>query len=81
MQKVSGFTSMKTGFKPNNAMTSVVAMYVKEGVITSSPAFKPKAISAICKASVPFAHGMTCFTSRYCSNSALKPVTSGPLMN
>jgi hypothetical protein len=37
-------------------------------LITSSPGFKSNPIIAICKASVPFAHGMTCFTSKYSSN-------------
>ena len=69
MQKVSLSTSTKIGLNPNKAITSVVAMYVNEGVITSSPGFKPKAIKAICKASVPFAHGITCFTPKYASNS------------
>ena len=58
IQKVSGFTSTKTGFKRNKATTSVVAIYVKDGVITSSPGCKSNAIIAICKASVPLAQGM-----------------------
>ena len=41
MQKVSSSTSTNTGFKPNKAITSVVAIYVNEGVITSSPGSKP----------------------------------------
>ena len=54
---------------------------VKVVVITSSPGFKPNAINAICKASVPFPHGITCFTCRYSSNSFWKAFTSGPLIN
>ena len=60
MQKVALSTSINTGLIPSNAATSTVAMYVKEGVITSSPASKPNAIMAICNASVPLAHGITC---------------------
>ena len=59
IQNVTGSTSTKTGFNFNKATTSVVAIYVKEGVITSSPGSNPKAIIAICKASVPLAQGIT----------------------
>ena len=62
--KVSKSTSIKTGFKLSNAITSTVAAKVKFEVITSSPGFKPKDIIAICKASVPLAQGITCFTLR-----------------
>ena len=60
-------TSTKTGVSCNNAITSTVAANVKSAVITSSPGFKSNAIIAICKASVPLAQGITCFTSRYSS--------------
>ena len=63
-------TSTKTGVNCNKAITSTVAAKVKSAVITSSPGCKPKPIMAICKASVPLAHGMTCFTPKYFSKSA-----------
>ena len=66
---VIGSTSTKTGVNPNKAITSTVAAKVKSAVITSSPGFKPKAIIAICNASVPLAQGITCLTSKYASNS------------
>ena len=40
------------------------AANVKSAVITSSPGCKPSPIIAICKASVPLAQGITCFTSK-----------------
>ena len=52
-------TSTRIDFKPNKWITSTVAAKVKFTVITSSPGFKPRAINAICKASVPFAHEIT----------------------
>ena len=61
MLKVSKSTSTKTGVKFNREMTSTVAAKVKSAVITSSPGFKFKPIIAICRASVPFAQGITCF--------------------
>ena len=60
-------TSTKTGANCNNAITSTVAAKVKSAVITSSPGFNPNAIIAICNASVPLAHGITCLTSKYSS--------------
>ena len=57
--KVSISTSTNTGFNPSNAMTSTLEAKVKSVVITSSPCFKSNAIKATCKASVPFAHGIT----------------------
>ena len=60
--KVFASTSTKTGVNFNKAITSTVAAKVKSAVIISSPCSKPKAIIAICKASVPFAQGITCFT-------------------
>ena len=60
-------TSTKTGVNCNKAITSTVAAKVKSAVITSSPGFKSKPIIAICNASVPFAQGITCFTSKYSS--------------
>ena len=60
-------TSTKTGVSCNNAIVSTVAAKVKSAVITSSPGFNPNPIMAICKASVPLAHGITCFTPRYSS--------------
>ena len=69
MLKVSGSTSIKTGVNFNKAITSTVAAKVKSTVITSSPCSRPKPIMAICKASVPFAHGITCFTVKYFSKS------------
>ena len=60
-------TSTKTGVNCNKAITSTVAAKVKSAVMTSSPGFKSNPIMAICKASVPFAQGITCFTSRYSS--------------
>ena len=62
--KVFGSTSTKTGVRFNKPITSTVAAKVKSAVIISSPGFKPKPIKAICKASVPLAHGITCFTPR-----------------
>jgi hypothetical protein len=41
-----------------------VATKVNEAVITSSPGFSPKAIMAICNASVPLAQPITCFTPK-----------------
>ena len=67
--KVIGSTSTKTGVRFNKAITSTVAAKVKSAVITSSPGCNPRAIIAICKASVPFAQGITCFTFKYSSNS------------
>ncbi|MCY1235994.1 hypothetical protein D9M72_486290 [compost metagenome] len=64
---VSISTSTKTGVSCKSAITSTVAAKVKSAVITSSPGFKSIAIMAICKASVPFAHGITCFAPRYSS--------------
>ena len=55
-------TSTKTGVSCNKAITSTVAAKVKSAVITSSPGFKSNAIMAICNASVPLAHGITCCT-------------------
>ena len=60
--KVSKSTSQKITFSPNTAAASAVAIYVHEGHIISSPCFKPKAMNAICNASVPLAHGMTFLT-------------------
>ena len=60
-------TSTKTGLRFNNAITSTVAAKVKFEVITSSPGFRSNDIIAICNASVPFAHGITCFTCKYSS--------------
>ncbi|MNE28724.1 hypothetical protein D3C80_1221760 [compost metagenome] len=60
-------TSTKTGVNCSKAITSTVAAKVKSAVITSSPGFKSNPIIAICKASVPLAHGITCFTPRYSS--------------
>ena len=57
-------TSTKTGVNCNKAMTSTVAAKVKSAVITSSLGFKSRPIMAICKASVPLAQGITCFTSK-----------------
>ena len=62
--KVSGSTSVITGVNPKREITSAVATYVNEGQITSSPGFKDKAISAIWRASVPLAQGITCLTSK-----------------
>jgi hypothetical protein len=51
--------------KPNNPfLLAWLAEY-----LTSSPDFKSKAIIAICKASVPLAQGITCFTFKYFSKS------------
>ena len=58
IQNVRGSTSTKTGVSLRRAITSVVAIYVKDGVITSSPGCNPSAIIAIWSASVPLAHGM-----------------------
>ena len=55
-------TSTKTGVSCSSAITSTVAAKVKSAVITSSPGCKFKAIIAICSASVPLAHGITCLT-------------------
>ncbi len=46
MLKVSGSTSTKTGVSLNSAITSAVAIKVKDVVITSSPGSRPSAISA-----------------------------------
>src|SRR5437867_3822464 len=62
MQNVFGSTSTNIGVRFNKAITSAVAIKVKEGEITSSPGCKPKAIMEICRASVPLAQGITCFT-------------------
>ena len=70
MLNVFGSTSIKTGVSFSNAITSTVAAKVKSTVITSSPCSRPNPIIAICKASVPFAQGITCFTSKYFSKSA-----------
>ena len=64
MLNVSASTSTKTGVNFKSAITSTVAANVKSAVITSSPCSKPKPIIAICKASVPFAQGITCFTPK-----------------
>ena len=61
-------TSTKTGVSCNKAITSTVAAKVKSAVMTSSPGFKSNPIIAICKASVPLAQGITCFTSKYSSS-------------
>ena len=68
--KVSASTSTRTGVNFNKAITSTVAANVKSAVITSSPCSRPRPIIAICNASVPFAQGITCFTSKYFSKSA-----------
>ena len=70
MLNVSGSTSISTGVNFNRAITSTVAAKVKSTVITSSPCSSPKPIMAICNASVPFAHGITCLTDKYFSKSA-----------
>ena len=62
--KELGSTSTKTGVSPSKAITSTVAAKVKSAVITSSPGSNPRPIIATCKASVPLAQGMTCFTPR-----------------
>ena len=80
MLKVPGNTSANTGVIPSSATTSTVATKVKEQVISSSPAFRPSAIIAICKASVPLAQPMVCFTPRYALSSFSNSFTSGPLM-
>ena len=69
MVNVSVSTSTKTAFNFNKCITSTVAAKVKSTVITSSPSSKSNAIKAICKASVPFAQGITCGTSKYSSSS------------
>ena len=56
--------TIEAGVSFNKAITSTVAAKVKSAVITSSPCSKPNPIMAICKASVPFAHGITCFTPK-----------------
>ena len=56
--------STKIGTNPNKAITSAVATYVNDAVITSSPGFNPNPIIAICNASVPFAQGITCFAPK-----------------
>ena len=53
-----------TGVNFSRAITSTVAANVKFVVITSSPGVRFNPIIAICKASVPFAQGMTCLTFR-----------------
>ena len=69
-----------TGFSPNNATTSAVATYVNDGQITSSPDFKLQDIKAICSASVPFAHGITCLQPKYVERFDENSCTFGPLM-
>ncbi|AOB37177.1 Uncharacterised protein [Bordetella holmesii] len=60
MLHVSGSTSTKTGTAPSKAITSAVATKVKDVVMTSSPAFTPRAISAMSRASVPEATVTQC---------------------
>ena len=67
--KVFGSTSTNTGVKLRSPITSTVAAKVKSAVIISSPGFNPRPINAICKASVPFAQGITFLTPRYFSRS------------
>ena len=50
--------------RPSKATTSTVATKVKDGVMTSSPGFRSRAIMAICRASVPLAQAIVCFTPR-----------------
>ena len=73
-------TSTKIALSPNNFTTSAVATKVKSGQIISSPLFNSNAMSATCKASVPLAHGITCFIPKYSSNSFWKACTLGPLI-
>ena len=70
MLKVLGSTSINTGVSRSSEITSTVAAKVKSAVITSSPGSSFNPIKAICNASVPFAHGITCFTPKYCSKLA-----------
>ena len=81
MLKVLGSTSTTTGFKPSKRITSIVEAKEKFVVITSSPLFNSRAIKAICSASVPLAHGITCFTSTYFCKLFWNSFTIGPLIN
>ena len=78
--KVFSSTSAITGFSPNKATTSAVATYVKDGQMTSSPGFKLQDIKAICNASVPFAHGITCLHPKYLERLDENSCTFGPLI-
>ena len=55
MLQVSGSMSTNTGLPPSSTIISAVAAKVKGVVMTSSPGFRPSAISAISSASVPLA--------------------------
>ena len=60
MLQVSGSMSTYTGTPPNSTITSAVAAKVNGVVMTSSPGFRPMAISAISSASVPLATATQC---------------------
>jgi len=77
---VNGSGSASTSFNPSSATTSTVAIKVKLVVMTSSPGFRPRAIIAICRASVPLAHEITWPAPRYFRRSSSNCLTSGPLM-
>jgi hypothetical protein len=72
-------TSTNTGFAPISAIISAVAKNVNGTVITSSPGFTSRAMSAISSASVPLATPMQCFAPTYSASRCSSSVTSGPI--
>ena len=80
MLQVSGSMSTYTGTPPRSTIISAVAAKVKGVVMTSSPGFRSRAISAINKASVPLATVMQCFAPVRSASAASSSLTSGPMM-
>ncbi len=80
MLQVSGSMSTNTGVAPSSTMVSAVAAKVNGVVTTSSPGFRPSAISEISSASVPLATVTQCFAPVKAASAASSSATSGPMM-
>src|SRR5687768_5486894 len=79
--KVSGSISTNTGVAPTRLTQPAVAKNENVGVMTSSPAPMPSAISTTSSASVPDETAMASSTPIMAASSRSRPSTSGPLMN
>ena len=80
MLKDSGSMSTNTVRAPSRATTPAVAKKEYGVVITSSPAFRPIAIKAASRASVPDETPIANGTPQYAATSSSSAVTSGPRM-
>ncbi len=80
IRNVLSSTSTTIGLNPSSAMTSTLATNVNEGTMTSSPCCRSRHISAIWRASVPFAQEITWAPSKYSLSFASSSLTSFPWM-